>query len=138
MKIDKKILANIISESINKVLKEENNAFDISRLEELVGYHYDNEEPKSFLRDYELTLEEVMDVARYRAEGDEEWVNKSHYKDIDLNELLSYIEPMRQKLEMDLQNKFEEIKKEYGECNAILNGMIEKYSNFKQGKKYYY
>ena len=137
MKIDKKILANIISESINKVLKEENNTFDISRLEELVGYRYDKEEPYSFMRDYELTLEEVMDVARYRAEGDEEWVNRSDYKDIDLNELLSYIEPMRQKLEMDLQNKFEEIKKEYGECNTILNGMIEKYSKFKQGEKYY-
>jgi hypothetical protein len=123
IQINEDNIKQIVDETIRRILNESNEDLWDSLID-AVGYNYYDDDPASFVRDFEYMVRDVL--------TESEWGTDYHCTP---EELVPYLTILRERVNGDYQKMYEGIKAKQIEANQVLDNCVEMITKYKQGYK---
>ena len=127
------ILKNIISECVQKVIKESTNDNILRDLENKSESKYMKEEPEYFTNEFKEYIESILMDAYYKNNGDDEMVN--NYYEGNPEDVPNYVNTLRNIVNNDFNILYNDLKNRQIKANADLDECIKMFTNYRQGKR---
>lgn len=138
MKLTEKKLKEIISESIKKYLKENNQPnITIESIANMIGVKYYQNEPDYLLGEFKIMIEDVINYEVKKSHGNEP-VSDIDYPDCNPELIGKYIDVYRNQMNKDYMSMFTNLKEKQINANEVLDKLTQKYINFKQNGEFKY
>ena len=123
-------IRNIIREAVQNILTDNNNP-SIEQIEELVGYRFYEDDPLSFIEDFEHCFMDVVENQTIKQRGETPFI-KSDYDNLTVEQLEPYIPFLRKQCEQSLQKLFLEYKQKMEQSYKLLDNCVRALQQYKQ------